>query len=250
MLQFQHVIDNNFITYFVFLNHSSGNETRAGAEVIKLDVKLVVSNPYSISVIEKVKVRGDDGLKLDGEAKAGRSLPIAKISPSLADRLGVRDSVITLRFHVEGKKVKLHLKTVVDSSLEHGLVLIPSELIADKIGELEAEAEAFHSKAWQILLDERRARGLIGLKIGDYIDAGLIGLKGKLLITGGSDASGFPMRPDVHGGAKVSVLLSGPPGFKPRRKGERRRKTIRGNTITPDIVQVNVKWIWEERKER
>lgn len=210
-----------------------------------MDIKLVVSNPYTNNRIEKVKVRGDDSLKLDGEARQGRALPVAKVPSSLANALGIRDSVLTLRFNVEGKKVKLHLKAIEDPNVEDGVVLIPSELISDKVGELEADAEAFQAKAWQILLEEKRARSLIGLKIGDEIDAGLAGLKGKLKITGGSDSSGFPMRPDIHGGAKVSVLLIGPPGFRPRKNGERRRKTVRGNTITPDIVQVNVKWIRE-----
>ena len=41
------------------------------------------------------------------------------------------------------------------------------------------------------------------------------------------------------GGVKKRVLLSGPPGFHPKEKGERRRKMIRGNTITEDIVQIN-----------
>ncbi|ADG12802.1 Ribosomal protein S6e [Methanocaldococcus infernus ME] len=83
---------------------------------------------------------------------------------------------------------------------------------------------------------------LVGMKIGDVFDGKIIGLEGyKLEIRGGTDDSGFPMRPDIHGSRKVKVLLSGPPGFHPKRKGERRRKTVRGNTIAPDIVQINVK---------
>ncbi|ENN96444.1 30S ribosomal protein S6e [Methanocaldococcus villosus KIN24-T80] len=85
---------------------------------------------------------------------------------------------------------------------------------------------------------------LVGKKIGDIFDGSIIGLNGyKLQITGGTDDSGFPMRPDIHGSGKVRVLLSGPPGFWPKRKGERRRKTVRGNTIAPDIVQINCKVI-------
>ena len=83
---------------------------------------------------------------------------------------------------------------------------------------------------------------LVGKKIGEVFDGKILGLEGyKLQITGGTDSSGFPMRPDIHGSRKVRVLLSAPPGFKPKRKGERRRKTVRGNTIAPDIVQINVK---------
>lgn len=213
-----------------------------------VDIKLVVANPNADKKIEKVKVKPDESLKLDGEMKANRSLPIAKIPQGLSERLGLKDGVVTLMFKVENKKVKLHLKTYVDPSLEDGVVLIPAELLMEKVGELEAEADAFQAKAWQLVLDEAKAKSLIGLKIGDKIDAGIIGLKGSLLITGGSDSSGFPMRPDIHGGVKVKILLSGPPGFRPRKRGERRRKTVRGNTITADIVQINVKWIKEEKQ--
>ena len=91
----------------------------------------------------------------------------------------------------------------------------------------------------------------IGMKIGDVIDGSVVGMPGyKLQITGGTDRDGFPMRPDVHGGARVRVLLSKGPGFHPREQGERRRKTVRGNVITDDIVQVNTKLVaWPEEGE-
>jgi small subunit ribosomal protein S6e len=63
----------------------------------------------------------------------------------------------------------------------------------------------------------------------------------KLKITGGSDKDGFPMRPDVHGGVRRSIILSSGTGFKPDRDGVRRRKMVRGNVITEDIVQINLK---------
>ena len=91
----------------------------------------------------------------------------------------------------------------------------------------------------------------IGMRIGDVIDGSVVGMPGyKLQITGGTDRDGFPMRPDVHGGARVRVLLSKGPGFHPRERGERRRKTVRGNVITDDVVQVNTKIIaWPEGGE-
>lgn len=83
---------------------------------------------------------------------------------------------------------------------------------------------------------------LIGRRIGDTIDGSIVGMSGiTLKITGGSDISGFPMRPDVHGGVKARIIVSGGVGFRPKRKGERRRKTLRGNVITEDIVQINMK---------
>lgn len=104
-------------------------------------------------------------------------------------------------------------------------------------------------KAKTVEVEGPKAAPLIGKKIGDTIDGTIINMPGvKLLITGGSDKDGFPMRPDVHGGVKTEVLLSSGPGFRPREKGERRRKTVRGNTITEDIVQINVKIIEDVEK--
>ncbi len=101
-------------------------------------------------------------------------------------------------------------------------------------------------KARQIEIDEKKAGPLIGLKIGDTFDGVLVGLEGlKLRITGGTDKDGVPMRPDVHGGARKWVVLSGGVGFRPREKGERRRKAVRGNVVTRDIAQLNVKVVKE-----
>jgi small subunit ribosomal protein S6e len=58
-------------------------------------------------------------------------------------------------------------------------------------------------------LKDRAANPLLGSKIGEIIDSSIIGIAGgKIKITGGSDKSGTPMRPDVHGGVKKYVLLS------------------------------------------
>jgi len=102
-------------------------------------------------------------------------------------------------------------------------------------------------KAQQVEVKGSRAEALIGLKIGDVFDGSVIGLPGKkLMITGGSGRSGEPMRPDLPGGAKRRLLLSEPPGYHPPKKGMRKRKLVRGNTITEEVVQINTK-IVEER---
>lgn len=86
------------------------------------------------------------------------------------------------------------------------------------------------------------ARGLVGLRIGDKFDGDIVGLPGyELQITGGSDKDGFPMRADVSGSGRKSILLAAGPGFSPRRKGGRRRKGVRGSRISDAIVQVNTK---------
>jgi len=97
-------------------------------------------------------------------------------------------------------------------------------------------------KSYQVEIDQSKATGIIGKKIGEEFNGEIVGLPGyKLLITGGTDKDGFPMHPDVPGPGKHRILLSEPPCFHPRKKGERRRKTVRGNTISEDIVQINCK---------
>jgi len=92
-----------------------------------------------------------------------------------------------------------------------------------------------------ITVAQAQAQSFIGLKVGDSIRGEVFGFPGKeLVITGGSDKSGIPIRPDVPGGGKRYVLLSGPPGYRPRKKGQRERRLVRGNVITEDIVQINL----------
>ncbi|MCX8163192.1 MAG: 30S ribosomal protein S6e [Candidatus Micrarchaeota archaeon] len=94
-------------------------------------------------------------------------------------------------------------------------------------------------KSYQLEL-KKEADYFLGKKIGQQIDGSLIGLAGYILeIRGGSDFSGFPMRPDLDGSQRKSLLLAKGPGYRPKEKGVRKRKTIVGNTISPDIVQVN-----------
>ena len=95
-----------------------------------------------------------------------------------------------------------------------------------------------------IELEETQAVPLIGRKLGEVIDGAAVKLSGyKLKITGGSDKDGFPMRPNIHGGVRVGAILSEGVGFHSSQKGERKRKTLRGNVITDSIVQVNMKVI-------
>jgi small subunit ribosomal protein S6e len=98
-------------------------------------------------------------------------------------------------------------------------------------------------------LEETRAIPLIGRKIGEVIDGSIAGLPGhKLQVTGGSDKDGFPMRSDVHGGVRRRIVLGGGVGFNPQDRGERRRKTVRGDVITDEVVQVNMKIVEKPKR--
>jgi small subunit ribosomal protein S6e len=88
-------------------------------------------------------------------------------------------------------------------------------------------------------LKDSNAQIFVGHRIGDTFDASTAGVNGKLKITGGSDRAGFPMRPDVLGGGKRYVLLTEGVGFRKSLEGEKRRKLVRGNTITDEIYQIN-----------
>jgi len=103
----------------------------------------------------------------------------------------------------------------------------------------------FRSQSRKITLDENRFNRLEGMKIGDTVRGGLIGFPNyEFLITGGSDSSGFPMRKDIHGPVKKKILVSKrSTGYRPKREGQKRRKTVRGNEITADMTLVNLKVI-------
>jgi len=97
-------------------------------------------------------------------------------------------------------------------------------------------------RAYQIEITEDKARSLFGRKIGETVMGDPIGLKGyELLITGGSDKDGFPMRSDMHGEGRKRILLAGGSGYRPKEKGVRKRKMVRGSTVTHEITQVNAK---------
>jgi small subunit ribosomal protein S6e len=103
-----------------------------------------------------------------------------------------------------------------------------------------SDPETGTSKA--VELEEARATPLIGKRIGEVIDGTIVEFAGhKVQIMGGSDKDGFPMRPSVHGGVRRRIVLSGGVGLNPLNGGMRRRKSIRGNVITDEIVQVNAK---------
>jgi len=94
---------------------------------------------------------------------------------------------------------------------------------------------------YKVELDADKSRMLIGRKIGEEIEGDLIGAAGyTFVITGGSDISGFPMRADVPGAGKKHILISSGTGIRKASNGQRVRKSVRGNTISDQITQVNL----------
>ena len=95
-------------------------------------------------------------------------------------------------------------------------------------------------KSYQVEVPSEKVSSLLGLKIGNEFEGGIVGAGGYTLkVTGGSDNAGFPMRADIDGPRRAKILLSGGAGFNPSRKGERARKKVHGNQIDAEISQLN-----------
>jgi small subunit ribosomal protein S6e len=99
-----------------------------------------------------------------------------------------------------------------------------------------------NGKSHNVSVSGHHANSLIGKKIGDEVDGIFVSLPGyKLIITGGTDKDGFAMRYDLPGMGRRRLLISDGKGFKAREQGMRKKKSIRGNTINQDVVQINMK---------
>ncbi len=101
---------------------------------------------------------------------------------------------------------------------------------------------AQNGKTYSVDIDGNQKNAVNGKRIGQEFDGSVVGLDGyKLKITGGSDKDGFPMRKNLLGTARRKVLVEGGTGVRKLEKGEKRRKTMRGNTVSDDIIQLNTK---------
>ncbi|MEZ0249317.1 MAG: 30S ribosomal protein S6e [Thermoproteus sp.] len=112
-------------------------------------------------------------------------------------------------------------------------------------------SDPLSGKARQFEVKDPGAQRFIGLKIGEAIDASVLpDLKApqgaKLLLTGGSGIEGAPMVSGVPGQVKKYAILSSPPGYRPKKEGERQKKLVRGNTVSDQIVQINTVLVYPE----
>lgn len=83
---------------------------------------------------------------------------------------------------------------------------------------------------------------LVGTLIGSAIDGKMVSaeLEGyELVVKGTSDKAGFPGIPTEKGPSLKRIILKKGIGMKDNTEGLRLRKTVRGNEISEDTVQIN-----------
>lgn len=94
--------------------------------------------------------------------------------------------------------------------------------------------------------DENKLRTFYDRRIGAEVDGECLGEEwaGYILkVSGGQDRDGFPMKQGVLTNTRVRLLMApGDPCFRGfgRRKGERRRKSVRGCVVGPDLSVMNL----------
>lgn len=92
--------------------------------------------------------------------------------------------------------------------------------------------------------DERKLRSVYDLRIAQEVDGEKLGddFKGYVFrISGGNDKQGFSMKQGILTNNRVRLLLSeGASGYRARKTGERKRKSVRGCIVGPDIGVLNL----------
>merc|ERR1712087_881830 len=88
--------------------------------------------------------------------------------------------------------------------------------------------------------DERKLRVFMDRRMGQEVPGDSVGdeFKGYIFkITGGNDKQGFPMKQGVMHPTRVRLLLSaGHSCYRPRKTGERKRKSVRGCIVAMDLA--------------
>ncbi|MCJ1472040.1 40S ribosomal protein S6 [Lambiella insularis] len=87
--------------------------------------------------------------------------------------------------------------------------------------------------------DERKLRIFMDRRMGNEVPGDSVGdeFKGYIFrITGGNDKQGFPMKQGIMHPTRVRLLLgTGHSCYRPRRTGERKRKSVRGCIVAMDL---------------
>merc|ERR1712079_770070 len=94
------------------------------------------------------------------------------------------------------------------------------------------------------IADELKVRPFYEKRMGQEIEADTLGdeFKGYVVrITGGNDKQGFPMKQGVLTNGRVRLLLNkGHTCYRPRRDGERKRKSVRGCIVDGNLAVINL----------
>merc|ERR1711970_1521619 len=89
------------------------------------------------------------------------------------------------------------------------------------------------------IVDELKVRPFYEKRMGQEVDADTLGDEWKgyvFRICGGNDKQGFPMKQGVLTNGRVRLLLSkGHSCYRPRRTGERRRKSVHGCIVDSNL---------------
>ncbi|KAF6779436.1 hypothetical protein AHF37_01601 [Paragonimus kellicotti] len=92
--------------------------------------------------------------------------------------------------------------------------------------------------------DEHKLRPFYEKRMATEIPVDFLGDEWKgyvARITGGNDKQGFPMKQGVLTNGRVRLLLSkGHSCYRPRRKGERKRKSVRGCIVDSNLSVLNL----------
>jgi len=89
------------------------------------------------------------------------------------------------------------------------------------------------------VVDEHKLRIFYEKRMGAEVEADLLGDEWKgyvVRVTGGNDKQGFPMKQGILTNGRVRLLLSkGHSCYRPRRDGERKRKSVRGCIVDSNL---------------
>ncbi|HII69534.1 TPA: 30S ribosomal protein S6e [Candidatus Woesearchaeota archaeon] len=102
-------------------------------------------------------------------------------------------------------------------------------------------ADTKEGRTYQKEFKDAEAAFFLGMNLGAKVEGKLLGMEGfELVLTGGSDNCGFPMRKGIKG-ARKNIVIGGGVGQKAMKHGQMRKKTVCGNKVTGSITQLNLK---------
>jgi len=101
--------------------------------------------------------------------------------------------------------------------------------------------------------DENKLRAFYDRRMCSEVDGSVLGddFKGYVFrITGGNDKQGFPMKQGLLTAQRVRLLLSsGHTCYRPRKTGERKRKSVRGCIVSAELSVLNLAVVRKGDKE-